>query len=74
VHWFREAVTRGDEQVDVAATREIIEIFTHRLGTPRRALRDLARIVDSHPGTPAAEWARRERDTIRSMMREEDAP
>ncbi|HSJ09163.1 MAG TPA: tetratricopeptide repeat protein, partial [Longimicrobiales bacterium] len=74
VLWFRQAlsVPRLDAATEIGAMREIIEIYTHRLKTPRRALSDLARLADRHPDTPAGEWARREMAAIRETMRAED--
>ena len=74
VTWFRQAVSRRgcDAATEIAATRELIEVFTHRLRTPRRALPDLARLAAKHPATPAGEWARRELHDIKRELREED--
>lgn len=74
VRWFRQAVTRTGctAATEIAATRELIEIYTHRLQTPTRALPDLARLAARHPHTPAAEWARRQLQEIKHEMRQED--
>jgi signal transduction histidine kinase len=76
VHWFRQAlaVARLDAATEIAATRELVEVYTHHMKTPRRALTDLARMAERHPGTPSAEWARREMAEIREQLRsQEDA-
>lgn len=72
--WFRQAVTRKDcdTSTEIAATRELIEIYTHRMRTPTRALPDLARLAARHPDTPAGDWARRQLTEIKQDMRQED--
>jgi tetratricopeptide (TPR) repeat protein len=71
--WFRAAATRAtDAGVNIAARREMIEIYTHRLRTPERALPDLARLAAEHPGTPAASWAQRELREIKQTLREQE--
>lgn len=72
--WFRIAIERsgGDAGQHIGALREIIELRIHVLGTPRRALPDLARLAAQHPDTPAAAWARREMAEIRQSMQDGD--
>jgi tetratricopeptide (TPR) repeat protein len=73
ITWFRAAATRAtDAGTVIAARRELIEICTHRLRTPERALPDLARLAAEHPGTPVATWAERERRDIRRTLREQE--
>lgn len=73
VVWFRAALDRSaDAGVEIAATREIIEIYTHTLRTPTRALPYLARLASRHADSPAGLWARREMTDIRQAMQEED--
>jgi TPR repeat protein len=73
IGWFRTAAARaaqaGDTGVVIGARRELIEIHTHRLGTPERALPELARLAAEHPGTPAAAWAEQELSEIKRLMR-----
>jgi len=59
-----------DAGVEISASRELIEIYTHRLREPARALPELARLADRHAGSPAAEWAKRELFEIKQAMRE----
>lgn len=61
VELFREvrAHPGADEGLEELVTREIAEVHIRRLGDPARALPELARLVDRHPGSPGAEWARR---------------
>jgi tetratricopeptide (TPR) repeat protein len=74
VVWFRAALgRRADAGLEIAATREIIEIYTHILRTPKRALPHLARLESRHGDSPAGVWARREMAEIRQAMQEEEA-
>ena len=71
--WYRTALARStDAGVEIAATREIIEIHTHVLREPTRALPHLARLASRHADSPAGTWARREMADIRSAMKEEE--
>lgn len=72
VRWFRAAIERStnDAGAHIGALREIIELHTHVLGTPRRALPDLARLAAQHPDTAAARWARSEIAEIRAAMQD----
>ena len=74
VSWFRQGISRRgcDASTEIAATRELIEIYTHRLKTPRRAMPDLARLATRHPDTPAGAWARRLISDLKQEMREEN--
>lgn len=74
VHWFRTAAARcaHDAGMEIGILREIIEIHTHVLRTPRRALPDLARLASRHGNTAAGERARTQMAEIRQTMREED--
>ena len=71
--WFKRA--RSDATIDrgreLLVTQEIIEIYTRRLETPRRAIPELARIVERYDGGPAASVAKREMDRLRAEMTEE---
>lgn len=75
VVWFRAALARSaDAGAEIAVTREIIEIYTHILRTPKRALPHLARLASRHADSPAAMWARREMAEIRQAMQQEEEP
>lgn len=71
VRWLRQAAARRDcdAAAQALAIREVVEVFTNRLQQPERALPDLARLAESHAGTPAGHWARREMADIRQAMR-----
>lgn len=73
VSWFRRAradatMTRGQE---VLAIHEIIELYMRKLKTPRRAIPELAMMVDRFPDTEHAEAARRELGELREMLARE---
>jgi hypothetical protein len=53
----------------LAVLREQVELCTHRMREPQRALPYLARISDAFPGTPTAQWARQEIADIKAAMR-----
>lgn len=60
--WFKRArsesaLTRAREMF---ITREIIELYTQRIGDPQRAIPELARLVDRFPHDPVSEWAKKE--------------
>ena len=58
--WYKRAlsVKNIEEGTEVAATRELIELYTHKLNKPQLALRYLGRLSEKHPDHPAAVWAK----------------
>lgn len=68
IAWFKRArrEARLSEGEDILTAREIVEVLTLRLAEPRRALPELARLLDTYPTAPAAQWARREMAEIRA--------
>jgi hypothetical protein len=74
VTWFKRAsaVVNVPPGTDIMATRELIEVYTHRLKQPVSATPHLARLAARHPGTPAAEWARRELAALKETIREDE--
>lgn len=60
--WFKRA--RSDATVDkgreLLITQEIIEIHTRKLDAPKKAIPELARLVDRFPEDPVADWAKGE--------------
>lgn len=58
--WFKRAlaIQKLDAATEVAILRELVELYTHKLKTPGKALPFLARLTDRHPTHPAANWAR----------------
>jgi tetratricopeptide (TPR) repeat protein len=72
--WFRRAteeaqLPRGKE---ILARKEMAELLIHRLGQPRRAAPELARLAETRKGTPEGEWAREELARIKEEMTRED--
>ena len=66
------AVPSVDAGRDILITQELIEIFTRKLGTPRKAIPELARIVDRFPDHPAAAWAKTELIRFRDQMQSDE--
>jgi tetratricopeptide (TPR) repeat protein len=74
LRWFRRAIeeaslSRGRE---LLTRREMAELLMHRLGEPRRAAPELARLAEAFPDTPEGEWARKELARIKKEMARED--
>jgi hypothetical protein len=69
--WFRQALDRTAADRSIGLRREVVELYVHRLGTPRKALPELARIARDHAGTPHGEWADRELRAIREVPQSE---
>src|SRR5690606_2764929 len=73
--WFREALKRSrDANEEIGVVRELIELYVHRLGEPRRALPELARLAEKRADTPAGAWAKREPGAIRRTVNSEGEP
>lgn len=73
--WFREALKRSrDANEEIGVVRELIELYVHRLGEPRRALPELARLAEKHVDAPAGAWAKRELGEIRRTLQSEEEP
>lgn len=70
IELFREirATHTDDEGLEEVVTREIAEIHMNRLQQPERALPELARLLERHPASPAAEWARRRMAELKREM------
>ena len=66
VRWFRKALRDADisSGKEIMISREIVEIYTHRLGEPAMAGPYLARIAEKYPKTPDGQWAERELDEL----------
>lgn len=74
--WFRRArreASMADGQAGLV-TRELVELYTHHMGEPRKALPELARLAEEKAGTDEGEWAARELQAIKAdMVRERNA-
>jgi hypothetical protein len=69
VEWFRQALGLAtDVKTQNILIREIVEVFTNKMGESRRALPDLARFAARHEGTPTGNWARAEMAEIKKEL------
>lgn len=70
--WFRRAVREASAPPGAAflARKELVEIYTHRMGTPERALPELARMAEELAGTQEADWAAAQIRDIKARMSE----
>lgn len=74
--WFKRArqAEEMDRGRDLVVTQELIELYTRKLLNPRRAMPELARLIDRHPRSPPAAAARLELAALRDKIaREADA-
>jgi hypothetical protein len=73
IAWFKQA--RSARAIDagraLVATQEIVDIYDHKLHQPRRAIPELARLVERFPGTAAATWAQDELRVRRARLASE---
>lgn len=74
--WFRRVrtdATLGPGQ-ELYVIQEIIDLYTHKLRTPRKAIPELTLVCQRFPGTPAARAAEKQLAEMREMLaRERDA-
>lgn len=72
--WFRRARRDGhlDRGQELLIAQELVELYRAKLGDPRRAIPELARIVQLAPGTPSATAAADELAALRERVRAED--
>jgi tetratricopeptide (TPR) repeat protein len=72
--WFRR--TRRDARLgpgeELLLAQELIELYTTRLGEPRRAIPELVRITQLLPGSPQAAAAEREIAALRAALRDDE--
>jgi tetratricopeptide (TPR) repeat protein len=68
--WFRKALREASPPrgVAVLATKELVELYVHRMGEPRRALPELARMAEEWAGSPEGEWAAAELRDIKERL------
>ena len=73
VHWYRRARQEAtmDPGRDLQATQELVEIYIHKLKQPRKAIPELARLVERYPHTPPARAATEELVRLRSLLASE---
>jgi tetratricopeptide (TPR) repeat protein len=67
--WFRRARERlpPGSPGEMAASRELVEIYLRKGSDPRKALPELARVAELHAGTPLGAWAAEEKARIRGL-------
>jgi len=73
--WFRRALQVPGLPAGQALLllRELVEVHVHRLGDPRPAFADLARVARTMPDTPAGSWAAGELARLKAdLPRDED--
>lgn len=68
--WFRRALreSKMPEGTAFLTRKELVELFTHRMAAPERALPDLARMAEELAGTPEGEWAAAELREIKARL------
>jgi tetratricopeptide (TPR) repeat protein len=68
--WFRRALREAALPAGMSflARKELVELYTHRMGAPERALPDLARMAEELAGTPEGDWAAGELREIKARM------
>lgn len=70
--WLRR--TRREAELDrgqeILVARELVELYRHRVGEPRKAAPELARLAESFPDTREGEWAARELRELKESMKE----
>ncbi|MCH7873797.1 MAG: hypothetical protein IH965_00685 [Gemmatimonadetes bacterium] len=71
--WFRRARTdaRLSSGQELLVIQEIIDLYTNKLGTPRKALPELITLCERFPETPAADGAELDIAEMREMMARE---
>lgn len=74
--WFRKAFREAVITPGLAALarKELVELYTHRLGQPERALPELARMAEELSGTDEGAWAAGELAEIKSRMSSPESP
>jgi tetratricopeptide (TPR) repeat protein len=72
VRWFRRALRESEvaRGTAILARKELIELFSHRMGAPERALPELARMAEELAGSPEGEWAASELREIKARLSE----
>jgi hypothetical protein len=58
--WFKDALALQtlENTTEIMVSRELVELYTHKLRDPRRALPLLARFAEKHGNSPTGDWAR----------------
>lgn len=71
--WFQRARTDAEltSGQELLVIQEIVDLYTNRLGTPRKAIPELLTLSRRFPDSPAAQAAERELAEIRDMLARE---
>lgn len=71
--WFERARAQSRLQglQGLVIAQELIELYVHKLRTPRKAIPELTLLCQRYPGTPAAEAAATELQAMRELMARE---
>lgn len=71
--WFRRALRESQAPPGVAllARKELVELYTHRMGAPERALPELARMAEELAGSAEGAWAAAEYAAIKARLAED---
>lgn len=73
VRWFKKA--RDESDIDsgraLLATQEIIEVYTRKMNQPKRAIPELALLLEKWSGSPGADSARRQLQDLRAQLASE---
>ena len=69
-HWYRRARLEAtlDAGRDLQATQDLVEIYIHKLRQPRKAMPELARLIERFPHTPPARAAAEELGRLRALL------
>ncbi len=70
INWFRKARANAKvtQALELLVTQEIVDVYTHRLAAPQRAMPELARLAERFPGSKAAAWARQRLQELRAEL------
>jgi hypothetical protein len=70
LRWFKRAIEEAtlSKGQEILTRKEIAELLIHRMGEPRRAAPELARLTETYPETPDGQWAREELARIKDEM------
>lgn len=76
VRWFRRALRESviPQGIALLARKELVELYTHRLGQPERALPELARMASEFEGTDEGRWASGHYADIKARMSNPEPP
>ena len=67
--WFRRALaTKPAVGVELAISRELVELYRHKIGAPSKAAPLLARIAERFEGKPEGEWASNQLAEVKRLM------